>query len=270
MFVMSSPSSQPQRYQQQQQQQRQQQQQQQHYQYQQPQEEEDDDEGELYLYHPSSSASFAARGRAAAKSSTSLSYVPRSEQETADVLAALVSELSFWEQPPASSTAVAVANKNKNSRPLRGMLSIERARPSVHDDDDDHYNLWDDRVDQLVTDRTRSLAEDQDDQPSERDVVDNDVLNGNSSCAATMDPRSREDPRSSSSHDSSPSAASDERDWQQRAAALTAAAAVWKTAIDPVSGRAYYYDSLTRQTQWEKVGTWTGRDETVVDECVCV
>jgi hypothetical protein len=29
----------------------------------------------------------------------------------------------------------------------------------------------------------------------------------------------------------------------------------WKTAVDPVSGRTYFYDTLTRQTQWEKVRT---------------
>jgi hypothetical protein len=28
---------------------------------------------------------------------------------------------------------------------------------------------------------------------------------------------------------------------------------VWKTAVDPTSGRTYYYDSATRQTQWHKV-----------------
>jgi hypothetical protein len=27
----------------------------------------------------------------------------------------------------------------------------------------------------------------------------------------------------------------------------------WKTAVDPVSGRTYFYDSITRKTQWEKV-----------------
>eukprot|EP00977_Amphora_coffeiformis_P018657 scaffold6634_cov158-Amphora_coffeaeformis.AAC.15 len=27
----------------------------------------------------------------------------------------------------------------------------------------------------------------------------------------------------------------------------------WKTAVDPSSGQTYYYDPLTRQTQWEKV-----------------
>ena len=27
----------------------------------------------------------------------------------------------------------------------------------------------------------------------------------------------------------------------------------WKTAMDPNSGRTYYYHSVTRQTQWEKV-----------------
>jgi hypothetical protein len=27
----------------------------------------------------------------------------------------------------------------------------------------------------------------------------------------------------------------------------------WKTAVDPHSGRTYYYDSITRKTQWEKV-----------------
>ena len=28
----------------------------------------------------------------------------------------------------------------------------------------------------------------------------------------------------------------------------------WKTAVDPSSGKTYYYDPLTRATQWEKVG----------------
>jgi hypothetical protein len=28
---------------------------------------------------------------------------------------------------------------------------------------------------------------------------------------------------------------------------------VWKTAVDPTSGRTYYYDSATRKTQWHKV-----------------
>ena len=27
----------------------------------------------------------------------------------------------------------------------------------------------------------------------------------------------------------------------------------WKAAVDPNSGRTYYYDSITRKTQWEKV-----------------
>lgn len=27
----------------------------------------------------------------------------------------------------------------------------------------------------------------------------------------------------------------------------------WKTAVDPVSGRSYFYDTVTRKTQWEKV-----------------
>jgi hypothetical protein len=27
----------------------------------------------------------------------------------------------------------------------------------------------------------------------------------------------------------------------------------WKTAVDPVSGRTYFYDTVTRKTQWEKV-----------------
>jgi len=28
---------------------------------------------------------------------------------------------------------------------------------------------------------------------------------------------------------------------------------VWKAAVDPMTGRTYYYDSVTRRTQWEKV-----------------
>ena len=28
---------------------------------------------------------------------------------------------------------------------------------------------------------------------------------------------------------------------------------IWKTAIDPLSGRTYYYDAITRRTQWHKV-----------------
>lgn len=31
------------------------------------------------------------------------------------------------------------------------------------------------------------------------------------------------------------------------------AANTWHKAVDPASGRTYYYDSITRQTQWEKV-----------------
>jgi hypothetical protein len=27
----------------------------------------------------------------------------------------------------------------------------------------------------------------------------------------------------------------------------------WKTAVDPASGRSYFYDTVTRKTQWEKV-----------------
>jgi WW domain len=27
----------------------------------------------------------------------------------------------------------------------------------------------------------------------------------------------------------------------------------WKQALDPVTGRTYYYDTVTRKTQWEKV-----------------
>lgn len=30
---------------------------------------------------------------------------------------------------------------------------------------------------------------------------------------------------------------------------------VWKAAVDPVSGRTYYYDAITRKSQWEKVRT---------------
>ena len=28
----------------------------------------------------------------------------------------------------------------------------------------------------------------------------------------------------------------------------------WKVAMDPKTGRSYYYESNTRKTQWEKVG----------------
>ena len=28
---------------------------------------------------------------------------------------------------------------------------------------------------------------------------------------------------------------------------------VWKAAVDPVTGRTYYYDNISRMTQWEKV-----------------
>jgi hypothetical protein len=28
---------------------------------------------------------------------------------------------------------------------------------------------------------------------------------------------------------------------------------IWKTAVDPATGRTYYYDTITRTTQWNKV-----------------
>ena len=33
----------------------------------------------------------------------------------------------------------------------------------------------------------------------------------------------------------------------------SASKAIWKTAIDPVTGRTYYYDAILRKTQWNKV-----------------
>jgi len=33
------------------------------------------------------------------------------------------------------------------------------------------------------------------------------------------------------------------------------AANTWQKAVDPSSGRTYYYDSITRQSQWEKVSS---------------
>jgi hypothetical protein len=32
-----------------------------------------------------------------------------------------------------------------------------------------------------------------------------------------------------------------------------ASKAIWKTATDPVTGRTYYYDAISRKTQWDKV-----------------
>jgi len=32
-------------------------------------------------------------------------------------------------------------------------------------------------------------------------------------------------------------------------------APIWKAAVDPISGRTYWYDSVSRRTQWEKVST---------------
>ena len=39
------------------------------------------------------------------------------------------------------------------------------------------------------------------------------------------------------------------RDSSQASASKT----IWKTAIDPVTGRTYYYDAILRKTQWNKV-----------------
>lgn len=41
---------------------------------------------------------------------------------------------------------------------------------------------------------------------------------------------------------------------------------VWRAAIDPVSGRTYYYDSISRITQWEKVSL-LGRREQIRLRC---
>jgi hypothetical protein len=41
-----------------------------------------------------------------------------------------------------------------------------------------------------------------------------------------------------------------EEEWSSSSASSKA---VWKTAKDPVTGKTYYYDSVTRKTQWNKV-----------------
>jgi hypothetical protein len=51
------------------------------------------------------------------------------------------------------------------------------------------------------------------------------------------------------------------RDSSEAAASKT----IWKTATDPVSGRAYYYDAILRKTQWNKVCS-----STVVSTVVCL
>ena len=39
---------------------------------------------------------------------------------------------------------------------------------------------------------------------------------------------------------------------------------VWKTAVDPSTGQTYYYDPVSRQTQWEKVrASWLAREMSV-------
>jgi len=41
------------------------------------------------------------------------------------------------------------------------------------------------------------------------------------------------------------------------------AACTWQKTVDPSSGRTYYYDTITRQSQWEKVRMYACREEMV-------
>jgi WW domain len=45
-----------------------------------------------------------------------------------------------------------------------------------------------------------------------------------------------------------------------------AAAANWRTATDPATGKIYYYDVITRKTQWEKVSVFCERNVSLVSK----
>lgn len=48
-----------------------------------------------------------------------------------------------------------------------------------------------------------------------------------------------------------------EREEQEIAAAMKSKSkAVWKSAVDPATGKTYFYDAVSRKTQWHKVRRW--------------